>query len=228
MVGTEREMENSEEMVAKKSKETVTAKPEDVGIECSKEVGRKVKNKKDVDKSPTGSGAAEPDARPNAKMSKSAIMKYCFIPDTLLSEFEGEYDLDTRLVLTEKLILVLDYRPYSTRRAQGQSSPAHELFSRSDMENAFRLMGTDMALGTHRQTFSSDLVFCHWSRSLRAAKGNLADAKGELARKKESVLEPSKAEDQALMYLKSHRVHSRDPHRRDLFHATVSETEIHF
>lgn len=86
------------------------------------------------------------------------MIKYCFISDTSLSHFQDEYELESGSVLTEKVILGLAYPQYSTCRAQGQSSSAHFVFSKSDIEHAVRLVCNVMAFKAHNQSFRSDSV----------------------------------------------------------------------
>lgn len=56
---------------------------------------------------PTGSGAAEPGAGRDVKVSKSATMKYCFIPSTPFKNLEDEYGLEIGSVRTGRVKLVL-------------------------------------------------------------------------------------------------------------------------
>lgn len=78
-------------------------------------------------------------------MPKSAMKKYRFVLNTLFSDFEVQYKLENSFILTKEAYLVLASPRYTARSALGQSCSAHDVFSKSDMEDAVRLMSSVIA-----------------------------------------------------------------------------------
>lgn len=68
-----------------------TEETKGVETENSAEMERKVKKEKIVYTNPTSFGAAEPEARPEVQVFKSAMKKYCFIRNTSLNDPENKY-----------------------------------------------------------------------------------------------------------------------------------------
>lgn len=85
--------------------------------------------------------------------------------------------------------LVLAHPLHKTRRARGQSSYAHEVFSKSGMEDAVGLLGSVMSPRAQGHKFCSDLMFYRWNRSFRAAKEKIEDVKENLEGEKEKMSE---------------------------------------
>lgn len=141
MVTTKAEAENSKEMKT----------------ENSEGMKRKVKDNDIIHTIPTNFRVAKPDARPEVELLKCALKKHPFIRNTLLNDLRDEHELDTVRIGTVNLVPVNP--PYITLTARGQSDCAHNLFSKTDLENAVRVMRSFMALETHRHIFCSDLVF---------------------------------------------------------------------
>lgn len=135
----------------------------------------------------TSSGAAVPKAGPELELLKSAMMKYFFIRDTSFSDDEDEYELDTGSNPTENVDLALADLPYSTRSAWGQSNSAHDVFSKRDVENVVRLVGSVVAPGAHAQVLCSDLKIYQRNKSSLAAKEEVDIVGGDLEGQKKSL-----------------------------------------
>lgn len=101
----------SNEMRKANIKEVETEKTKHVGTEYSEELKREMKVENTVGMSPTGSSAAEREAEGEVEVSKSATIKYCFIPSTSFNDLEDESGLETGSVLTEKVKLILTDLP---------------------------------------------------------------------------------------------------------------------
>lgn len=104
---------------------------------------------------------AEPEAGLEVDLLRSAIRNCRFIRETSVNDFEDEYAFKSGSLLTVKVSLVLSDPPYSTRRGRGQSSCAHDVFSKKEMKDAVRLLGSVMAPGAQGHVFCSDLMSHH-------------------------------------------------------------------
>lgn len=107
----------------------------------------------------TNSGARKEEAVLEVKILRSAIKMYCFIMHTLFNNLEDEYSLETGAALTKKGALVLASPLYSTHSAGSQSKPAHDVFSKRNMEKAVRLIENVRAFEAHEHIFFLDPVF---------------------------------------------------------------------
>lgn len=117
---------------------------------------RYVREKKDVDKIPAGSGAGEPEAGPAVMVSKSAMCRNWFIWDTSL---KNECEINTGSVLTRKVSPVQIDLTYNTRSAPDQLSSAQDMLLERDPENAKRLIGKGTASGVHGRVVCSKYSF---------------------------------------------------------------------
>lgn len=141
------------------SKKVETEIIEKVGTENSEELERGVKKKNIVNTTPTGCGAAEPEARPLVEVYRSAMDEHPSIRDTLFNDPEDEYELEVRSVLNEKVISFLTDPQYNTHSARGQSISTSDVFSKKIMENAVKLTCSFMASEARRHISCSDLMF---------------------------------------------------------------------
>lgn len=73
--------------------------------------------------------------------------------------------------------MVLANLPYSTGSAWGQSNSANDVFSKKDMENAVRVMGSMASPEAHGHILCSDLMFYHRNRSPCATKEEVNNVK---------------------------------------------------
>lgn len=176
----------------------------------------------------SGSGAAELETRTRVQMLKSAMKKYYLIRDPLFNDLEDKYALETGYGLTEEANLVLVDPSYEICIARGQSSSAHKVFSKRDMEDVVRLLGNIMARGTHGHIFCSDLTFFYCNRSFCAAKKKVGDVKGNLEGREEKLSKAFEIEDQTLLYIEHPGVYNRDLRQRYFFHSSVPEVVIGF
>lgn len=114
------------------------------------------------------------------KALKPAVRKNYFIRDISFNSIDKEYELETGSVSTDNMSLVLLDPSINTRTAWEKSNSAHDVFSKSNMENAITLMGSFMASGAHEHIFCSDLMLYSWKRSHCAVRRNLNDMEGHL------------------------------------------------
>lgn len=82
-------------------------------------------------------------------MLQSAMKKYCLIRDISLKDLEDQHDRETGSVLISKVELVRADLFYPSRTARGQGGAAHDVFSKTEMEDEVRLMGSVVAPGAH-------------------------------------------------------------------------------
>lgn len=138
-----------------------TETSEGVGTEDNENVGRKLMEEKIVDRILEGSDAAEPYAGLEVERLTSAMKKHCFIWDTLVSDLEDQYDLETCSVLSAKLSLDLASPPYSILNARAEFYAAQYVLSRESMKAAMSLIGHVMAFRAHAHLFCADLMLYH-------------------------------------------------------------------
>lgn len=89
----------------------------------------------------------------------------------------------------------MDSSPYSTRTERDQSDSAHSVLSKTNVENAVKLMSNVLASGVHGHLFCSELMFYHWNESLRAAKEKIREVKEHLEEEEEKVSKMFEVED---------------------------------
>lgn len=118
-----------------------------------------MKKKSTADAIPASSNAAEPEAGTEVQVLKPGLNMCCLPRDTLFNDLQNEDDPETGSVLTERVSLLLAESPFRTRRARGQSSSAHNMFSERDMKDSVRLMSSMMALKSDGHILCSDLIF---------------------------------------------------------------------
>lgn len=74
-----------------------TDKTKEIGPENGEEMERDVKEENIVDKTPMGSSAAGLEAGPEIDILKSAMNKYCSIPDSSLNDLKTSMTMTTVL-----------------------------------------------------------------------------------------------------------------------------------
>lgn len=147
-------------------------------------VESEVKKKNTADTNCAGSVAAEPKAKPEVEVLKSAMTKYGLIQHTSLNDLKDKSAFNISSVLTERVSPVLANTPDSTCTAPAQSGSTHEMFLKKDTDDAVREVHNIMAFETHEQIFCSDVMFYRWSWSLLAAKEKVEDVNRNLGGRK--------------------------------------------
>lgn len=158
---------------------------------------------------------------------RSLTKKYYLIRDTAFHDIENNYELESVFNLTEKVNLVLAILPYITCRARGHSSSAHGLLPKRDMKGAVSLGGKIMAFGAHGHMFGLEVAIHKYNRSLCTATEKVECVRGELEAEKRRRRKFFDLKGQPFVGSKHLGVYIRDLCQRNLFHASVFETEIH-
>lgn len=96
------------------------------------------------------------------------------------------------------------------------------------MEKAVRLMGNIMVSGGQERIFCLDGMFFHRNRRLCTARRKTKNVKRELEKERQKASKRFDVKDQTLLYIKRLWVYNRECPPRDLLHAPISETKIHF
>lgn len=131
------------------------------------------------DTNPTGFKTVELEAASEIEAHECALRKYRFILDALFNDLERKFGLEADSVFTEKVSLVLAIPLKNTCSGQAQSSSAHIVLSRTDMEELVRLLGSGMAPGLHGHMSCLDLECFHWNSSLPAPEDRIENVKGD-------------------------------------------------
>lgn len=139
--------ERTEHMGTERTIMARTKKNKEMKIENTANLERKLKENAFVDTTATGFGAVEPKTESQVKVLKSAIRKYCLIRDSSFNDLKDDCILQTGSVLTENVNLVLASPPYNSRRAQGRSRPAYEVFLKSSAEDVVKLVASVITPG---------------------------------------------------------------------------------
>lgn len=137
---------------------------------------------------PAYSGALQPEPEPFFHVLEVAMREYCFLKDTSINELKGLRELKTGSSLHQNLNFVLADLLYITRSARGQSSYAHDVFCKEEIENAVRFMSIVMVPRVHDHFFSSDLTFFQWDKSLRCQMEMVEYVKADPEGLKEKLL----------------------------------------
>lgn len=134
--------------------------------------------------------------------------------------------LKTSCALSGEMSMVLAELPSSTRSAWGQVSSTHNVFSKINTENAFCFMISVIAPGVHGDVLFFNVMLFHWSRSLRAQTEMVENGKDDQQRAKKKLRACLMSRGKPRPPSKAPGVH-REPGRRDLLQASVSEKATH-
>lgn len=172
---------------------------------------------------PANSGAPRLEARSAYQILKVALKGYCLDQNAAINALEDLSEQETVYALSGDVSMMLTGPLHDNRSGQGEASSADKVFSKKDIENAASFLSSVITPGAHGHICCTMLVFSNWSKRLRARMEIAENVEADPEGAKERASHVLNIKNQALAYTTSLGVYSRDPRRKDLFHASVGK-----
>lgn len=93
--------------------------------------------------------------------------------------------------------------PYNSSSAQVLATSTHGMVLKNNIDDAASFMSTTLASEAHHLIFCSDLLFFHWSKSLRARRRLVENVEADLGEANERPLHVTKVKGQTSHYTTS-------------------------